>query len=69
MKAIKIFAALFAAATLFTACEDPNGDNGGVTPPVITPDEKPAMPEVAEVEGAYNNAIKHIEIFGCAGKA
>ena len=23
----------------------------------------------AEVEGAYNNAIKHIEIFGCAGKA
>ena len=53
MKAIKIFAALFAAATLFTACEDPNKGNGGVTPPVITPDEKPAMPEVAEVEGAY----------------
>lgn len=23
----------------------------------------------AEVEGAYNNAMKHIEIFGCAGKA
>lgn len=53
MKAIKIFAALFAAATLFTACEDPNKGNGGVTPPVITPDEQPAMPEVAEVDGAY----------------
>ena len=25
--------------------------------------------QTAEVEGAYNNAIKHIEIFGCAGKA
>ena len=23
----------------------------------------------AEVEGAYNNAMKHIEIFGCAGKS
>lgn len=25
--------------------------------------------QTAEIEGAYNNAIKHIEIFGCAGKA
>ncbi len=25
--------------------------------------------QTAEVEGAYHNAIKHIEIFGCAGKA
>lgn len=25
--------------------------------------------QTAEVEGAYNNAMKHIEIFGCAGKA
>lgn len=25
--------------------------------------------QTAEVEGAYRNAIKHIEIFGCAGKA
>lgn len=25
--------------------------------------------QTAEVEGAYKNAIKHIEIFGCAGKA
>ncbi len=25
--------------------------------------------QTAEVDGAYNNAIKHIEIFGCAGKA
>ena len=45
MKAIKIFAALFAAATLFTACE--KKEDGGIVPPVITPDEKPAMPEVA----------------------
>ncbi|MBR5112118.1 MAG: class II fructose-bisphosphate aldolase, partial [Clostridia bacterium] len=25
--------------------------------------------QAAEVEGAYRNAMKHIEIFGCAGKA
>ena len=25
--------------------------------------------QTAEVEGAYRNALKHIEIFGCAGKA
>lgn len=25
--------------------------------------------QTAEVEGAYRNAIKHIEIFGCSGKA
>ena len=25
--------------------------------------------QAAEVEGAYNNAMKHIEIFGCSGKA
>lgn len=25
--------------------------------------------QTAEVEGAYKNAMKHIEIFGCAGKA
>ena len=25
--------------------------------------------QAAEVQGAYENAIKHIEIFGCAGKA
>ena len=25
--------------------------------------------QTAEVEGAYHNAIKHIEIFGCSGKA
>ena len=25
--------------------------------------------QTAEVDGAYNNAIKHIQIFGCAGKA
>ncbi len=25
--------------------------------------------QTAEVEGAYKNAIKHIEIFGCSGKA
>lgn len=25
--------------------------------------------QTAEVEGAYNNAMKHIEIFGCAGKS
>ncbi len=25
--------------------------------------------QTAEVEGAYRNAMKHIEIFGCAGKA
>ncbi|MBQ6544052.1 MAG: class II fructose-bisphosphate aldolase, partial [Clostridia bacterium] len=25
--------------------------------------------QAAEVEGAYLNAMKHIEIFGCAGKA
>ncbi|MCR5523852.1 MAG: class II aldolase [Clostridia bacterium] len=25
--------------------------------------------QAAEVEGAYKNAMKHIEIFGCAGKA
>jgi len=25
--------------------------------------------QTAEVEGAYQNALKHIEIFGCAGKA
>jgi fructose-bisphosphate aldolase, class II len=24
--------------------------------------------QAAEVEGAYKNAMKHIEIFGCAGK-
>lgn len=53
MKAIKFFAALFVAATVFTACEQGGQQGGGVTPPVITPDEQPTMPEVAEVEGAY----------------
>ena len=24
--------------------------------------------QTAEAEGAYQNALKHIEIFGCAGK-
>lgn len=51
MKNLKFFfAALVCAAMTFVACD--NGEDP-IVPPVIGPQEKPAMPEVAEVEGAY----------------
>ena len=51
MKNLKFFfAALVCAAMTFVACDN---EKDPIVPPVIGPQEKPAMPEVAEVEGAY----------------
>ena len=60
MKAIKIFAALFAAATIFTACEEKPGP---IVPPVndsTTVEEELVIPEVAKPAAGQTTVVLYV---------